>query len=75
MPPEIAITTSAFGADGVRAQGQAAWLDLIAAAGASHVEIRAELFTEAPDFAALGAAIRAAERIRETPAERRRNAA
>lgn len=60
MPPEIAITTSAFGADGVRAQGQAAWLDLIAAAGASHVEIRAELFTEAPDFAALGAAIRAA---------------
>lgn len=60
MPPEIAITTSAFGADGVRTQGQAVWLDLIAAAGASHVEIRAELFTEAPDFAALGAAIRAA---------------
>jgi len=60
MPPEIAITTSAFGADGVRTQGQAAWLDLIAAAGASHVEIRAELFTDAPDFTALGAAIKAA---------------
>lgn len=60
MPPEIAITTSAFGADGVRAQGQAAWLDLIAAAGATQVEIRAELFTDAPDFAALGAAIQAA---------------
>lgn len=60
MPPEIAITTSAFGADGVRTQGQAAWLDLIAAAGATHVEIRAELFTDAPDFAALDAAIQAA---------------
>ena len=60
MPPEIAITTSAFGADGVRTQGQAAWLDLIAAAGASHVEIRAELFTDAPDFTVLGAAIKAA---------------
>ncbi|MGM3424598.1 sugar phosphate isomerase/epimerase family protein [Pseudomonas benzopyrenica] len=60
MPPEIAITTSAFGADGVRTQGQAAWLDLIAAAGATQVEIRAELFTDTPDFAALGAAIQAA---------------
>ncbi|WP_295463653.1 TIM barrel protein [uncultured Pseudomonas sp.] len=60
MPPEIAITTSAFGADVVRPQGQAAWLDLIAAAGASHVEIRAELFDGEPDFDALRDAIAAA---------------
>ncbi|OLU33098.1 AP endonuclease [Pseudomonas sp. PA15(2017)] len=57
MPSEIAITTSAFGADLVRTHGQAAWLDLIAGAGASHVEIRAELFTSAPDFTALGTRI------------------
>ncbi|KUM43903.1 sugar phosphate isomerase/epimerase family protein [Pseudomonas sp. EpS/L25] len=60
MPPEIAITTSAFGADVVRPKGQAAWLDLIAATGASHVEIRAELFDGEPDFDALRAAIAAA---------------
>ncbi|WP_295518758.1 TIM barrel protein [uncultured Pseudomonas sp.] len=60
MPPEIAITTSAFGADVVRPLGQAAWLDLIAAAGASHVEIRAELFDGEPDFDALRDAIAAA---------------
>lgn len=57
MPPEIAITTSAFGADAVRTRGQAAWLDLIAAAGATQVEIRAELFAAPPDLGALRAAI------------------
>jgi len=57
MPPEIAITTSAFGADAVRTQGQAAWLELIAAAGATQVEIRAELFTADPDLDALREAI------------------
>lgn len=60
MPPEIVITTSAFGADAVRTQGQAAWLDLIAAAGATHVEIRAELFNADPDLDALREAITAA---------------
>ncbi len=59
---EIVVTTSAYGADLVRARGQAAFAPIAAAGGACGLEIRRELLTER-EFAALpalGEAIRAA---------------
>ena len=56
------MTTSAYGADLVRARGQAAFAPIAAAGGASGLEIRRELLLER-EFATLpelGAAIRAA---------------
>ncbi|MBV4491644.1 MULTISPECIES: AP endonuclease [Pseudomonas] len=53
----VSISLSSYGADFVRQRGQEQFLDLLAAAGVSRVELREELFTCAPDTAALAAAI------------------
>lgn len=58
--PPVFVATSAYGADLVRALGQAQVLPWIAAAGADGIEIRRELFTDdAPPLAALREAIAA----------------
>ncbi|GGL94741.1 sugar phosphate isomerase/epimerase family protein [Pseudomonas asuensis] len=60
MKPDVVVTTSAFGADAVRARGQENFLPLIAGAGASTVEIRDELFDDMrPELSALGNSIAA----------------
>lgn len=41
----VSISLSSFGADAVRHQGQAAFVDLVAASGASRIELREELLT------------------------------
>lgn len=41
----VSISLSSFGADTVRQQGQAAFIDLVAASGASRIELREELMT------------------------------
>lgn len=61
---EIAVVASAFGADGVRRRGHAAWLDIVEEAGAAAFEVRRELFVHEADTSlealrALGAAIAA----------------
>jgi len=52
----VSISLSSFGADAVRQRGQAAYLALLAEAGASRVEWREELFDALPDAATLAAA-------------------
>ncbi|WDM57269.1 AP endonuclease [Pseudomonas sp. NEEL19] len=56
-PNPVSISLSSYGADFVRQRGQEQFLDLLAAAGVSRVELREELFASAPDAAALGAVI------------------
>ncbi|WP_085720318.1 MULTISPECIES: TIM barrel protein [unclassified Pseudomonas] len=67
----VSISLSSFGADFVRQRGQQQFLDLLAAAGVTRVELREELFTRAPDTAALAAAIAALrlECLYSTPLE------
>lgn len=55
----VSISLSSYGADFVRQRGQEQFLDLLAAAGVSRVELREELFASAPDAAALGRIIAA----------------
>ncbi len=55
----VSISLSSYGASVVRQRGQASFLGLLAAAGVARVELREELFDEAPDSAALSAAIQA----------------
>lgn len=55
----VSISLSSYGADFVRQRGQEQFLDLLAAAGVSRVELREELFASAPDAAALGRVIAA----------------
>lgn len=58
----VAISLGAFGAQRVREQGQASFVPLLVAAGASRIELREELFTaslEHEDFFSLDSAIRA----------------
>ncbi|TWI55525.1 sugar phosphate isomerase/epimerase [Pseudomonas duriflava] len=58
MKPNVVVTTSAFGADAVRARGQENVLSLIANAGATTVEIRDELFEDIrPELTSLGNSI------------------
>jgi sugar phosphate isomerase/epimerase len=60
MKPDVVVTTSAFGANAVRARGQESFLSLIAEAGATTVEIRDELFGDIrPELSALGDTIAA----------------
>jgi sugar phosphate isomerase/epimerase len=58
---EVAIVASAFGADAIRRDGHAAWIDAARRAGASAFEVRRELMADAAlhadALAALGAAI------------------
>lgn len=58
---EIAIVASAFGADAVRRDGHAAWIEPVRRAGAAAFEVRRELMDDATvnadALAALGAAI------------------
>ncbi len=67
----VSISLSSYGADFVRQRGQEQFLDLLAAAGVTRVELREELFTCAPDTAALAAAIAALrlECLYSTPLE------
>ncbi|MGE8323545.1 MAG: AP endonuclease [Pseudomonas sp.] len=67
----VSISLSSYGADFVRQRGQEQFLDLLAAAGVTRVELREELFTRAPDAAALAAAIaaRRLECLYSTPLE------
>jgi sugar phosphate isomerase/epimerase len=63
--PEVVIVASAFGADALRRDGHAAWLDAAARAGADGFEVRRELFaadgcTDADALGRLGERIRAA---------------
>lgn len=53
----VSISLSSYGADFVRQRGQEQFLDLLAAAGVTRVELREELFASAPDAVALGAVI------------------
>jgi sugar phosphate isomerase/epimerase len=58
MHPSVSISLSSFGAEAVRAAGQAPYFELAAQGGASHVELREELLEHAPDlpvYAALAA--------------------
>lgn len=73
---EVAVVASAFGAEEVRRQGHAAWLDAVAASGAAGFEIRRELFARDADASpetlrALGAAVasRGLWAVYSTPAE------
>ena len=70
-PNPVSISLSSYGADYVRQRGQEQFLDLLAAAGVTRVELREELFTCAPDTAALSAAIAALrlECLYSTPLE------
>ncbi|WP_070096936.1 sugar phosphate isomerase/epimerase [Pseudomonas sp. NBRC 111139] len=67
----VSISLSSYGADVVRQRGQEQFLDLLAAAGVSRVELREELFASAPDAAALGRVIAALrlECLYSTPLE------
>lgn len=67
----VSISLSSYGAELVRRHGQARFLDLVAAAGATRVELREELFSHAPDTAALSAAMAALrlECLYSTPVE------
>ena len=67
----VSISLSSYGADFVRQRGQEQFLDLLAAAGVSRVELREELFASAPDAAALGRVIAALrlECLYSTPLE------
>ncbi|MFJ4456503.1 AP endonuclease [Pseudomonas sp. NPDC089392] len=67
----VSISLSSFGADFVRQRGQGQFLDLLAAAGVTRVELREELFASAPDTAALNAAMAALrlECLYSTPLE------
>ncbi|KIY37986.1 AP endonuclease [Pseudomonas sp. 10-1B] len=56
-PNPVSISLSSYGADFVRQRGQEQFLDLLAAAGVTRVELREELFASAPDAVALGAVI------------------
>lgn len=53
----VSISLSSYGADFVRHRGQEQFIDLLASAGASRVELREELFSCQPDPTALGAFI------------------
>ncbi|MGE8315957.1 MAG: AP endonuclease, partial [Pseudomonas putida] len=70
-PNPVSISLSSYGADFVRQRGQEQFLDMLAAAGVSRVELREELFASAPDAAALGAVIAALrlECLYSTPLE------
>ncbi|WP_069943113.1 sugar phosphate isomerase/epimerase family protein [Pseudomonas putida] len=70
-PNPVSISLSSYGADFVRQRGQEQFLDLLAAAGVSRVELREELFASAPDASALGAVIAALhlECLYSTPLE------
>jgi sugar phosphate isomerase/epimerase len=59
---EVAIVASAFGAEAIRRDGHAAWIDAAAQSGAAAFEVRRELMDEASPAAlrVLGAAIAAA---------------
>ncbi|AYG44975.1 AP endonuclease [Pseudomonas sp. Leaf58] len=67
----VSISLSSYGAEFVRQRGQEQFLDLLAAAGVTRVELREELFTRTPDAAALAAAIaaRRLECLYSTPLE------
>ncbi len=67
----VSISLSSYGADFVRQRGQEQFLDLLAAAGVTRVELREELFASAPDTATLAAAIAALrlECLYSTPLE------
>lgn len=67
----VSISLSSYGAELVRQHGQAHFLDLLAAAGVTRVELREELFSGAPDTAALSAAMAALrlECLYSTPLE------
>ncbi|WP_087501651.1 AP endonuclease [Pseudomonas sp. SID14000] len=70
-PNPVSISLSSYGADFVRQRGQEQFLDMLAAAGVTRVELREELFTGTPDTAALSAAIAALrlECLYSTPLE------
>jgi sugar phosphate isomerase/epimerase len=55
MRQPVSISLSSFGADAVRNSGQAHYFAVAAQAGASHVELRAELLEPCPDLAAYAA--------------------
>jgi sugar phosphate isomerase/epimerase len=55
----VSISLSSYGASLVRQRGQLSFVELLAAAGVSRIELREELFDEAPDATALSAAIAA----------------
>jgi sugar phosphate isomerase/epimerase len=60
--PPVAISLGAFGADLVRARGQASFIALLVDAGVKRIELREELFSPGPDdqdFPALARAIQA----------------
>ena len=60
--PSVAISLGAFGADLVRAQGQASFIPLLVGAGVRRIELREELFSpgvDHQDFPALARAIQA----------------
>ena len=54
----VSVSLSSFGADAVRQQGQAAFIDLVAAAGAVRIELSEELFTH-ESLSALATAVAA----------------
>lgn len=75
VTPEIVVVASAFGARAVRQRGHAAWLDMVAHAGAAGFEVRRELFaleaeTSLEALHALGAAVAARQMwsVYSTPA-------
>ncbi|WP_413790717.1 MULTISPECIES: sugar phosphate isomerase/epimerase family protein [unclassified Pseudomonas] len=68
--PPVSISLSSYGADLVRQQGQGSFIDLLAAAGASHIEWREELLTtEQPMELANAARARGLHSIFSSPLE------
>ncbi|WP_458127891.1 sugar phosphate isomerase/epimerase family protein [Pseudomonas sp. Z2-11] len=68
--PHVSISLSSFGADLVRQRGQGSFVELLAAAGASRIEWREELFThEQPDELAAGARAQGLASIYSSPLE------
>ncbi|HEF4759426.1 TPA: TIM barrel protein [Pseudomonas putida] len=68
--PAVSISLSSFGADLVRQRGQGSFIDILAAAGATHIEWREELLTgEAPEHLANATQSKGLESVYSSPME------
>ncbi|NUU37281.1 sugar phosphate isomerase/epimerase [Pseudomonas sp. C2B4] len=68
--PAVSISLSSYGADLVRQRGQGSFIDVLAAAGATHIEWREELLTgEAPEQLANATQAKGLESVYSSPME------
>lgn len=68
--PAVSISLSSYGADLVRQRGQGSFIEVLAAAGATHIEWREELLTgEAPEQLANATQAKGLESVYSSPME------